>query len=175
MIQRPSRTLISRGRGFARAGLLVLLWVRAVPLPALPPAPSPAPRLAFVSASMNFGGGQPLPPGSRRARPELWGLLRVEGITIRKSDFSVTVLSGGEDATGTSRVHLPLASIKLNDPADPALYRWTAVWPKDVPPEGWSAIVRYKRNKKTLSAIGPIKVHFLPATRKPSDSPSREN
>ena len=116
-----------------------------------------------------------MPPGSKRPRPELWGLLRVEGIKVLKSGFSITVLSGSEDSSETSRVILPLASIKQVDPTDPALFRWTAIWPKDVPPEGWSAIVRYRLNKKTISAIGPIKVNFLSTKKNPKGSQSREN
>ncbi len=132
-------------------------------------APPSAPLMDFVSASIVYGSGQPLPPGGAPVSRDLSGMIRVRGLKVRKSDFVIMAQLGGGGPAETTRVPLVLKTFNANDPVDPTLFHWSARWPKDGPPEGWNLTVVYRRNHTRVSVTGPIKVHLLPPSRPSTD------
>jgi len=162
--------MVSRPSAWALAALLLPASV----LSSEPPPAGEAPGLTFISASINHGSGQPLPPGARRPRPELWGLVRITGIKIRQEDFSLQARLPETGRPASAPLKLRLGSLVVADPAEPAVYRWTAVWPREGPPEGWTVTVACGRGRTRRSATGPIQVHLLPVAR-PREGQQRPN
>lgn len=135
--------------------------------------PAETPRLTFISAAINHGSGQP-PAGTRRPRPELWGLVRISGIRIRREDFSLQASLAEPGRPASAAVKLRLGSLVVADPTEPSVYRWTATWPKEGPPEGWTVTLACGRGRERRSVSGPIQVHLLPGGH-PRAEPERVN